>query len=219
MDRVRARLTQAAAGAERLFSDRAASWMRSSTSACPRRSTFRSAARTCAPRIQRRNAHLARVARPSRGQRCAHSAGHRLPGAAAQYRSRARQRTRAERKGGGRQRHHGADFQRHDRAELLGRSEERQRLPADGAISGRLHPQPDGSASDAACAAPVQPLTSQLDTVSSFTHIESPTEVDHYQLRRDIDVYVSPQGRGPERCIARRRTHHPGNTNCLKACG
>jgi HAE1 family hydrophobic/amphiphilic exporter-1 len=37
-------------------------------------------------------------------------------------------------------------------------------------------------------------LTSQLNTVSSFTHIESPTEVDHYQLRREMDVYVSPKG-------------------------
>jgi multidrug efflux pump subunit AcrB len=34
----------------------------------------------------------------------------------------------------------------------------------------------------------------QLDTVSSITHINSPTEVDHYQLRRVVDVYVSPAG-------------------------
>jgi multidrug efflux pump subunit AcrB len=32
----------------------------------------------------------------------------------------------------------------------------------------------------------------QLDTVSSLRHIESPTEVDHYQLRREMDVYVAP---------------------------
>ncbi|HEX3915065.1 MAG TPA: efflux RND transporter permease subunit [Steroidobacteraceae bacterium] len=37
-------------------------------------------------------------------------------------------------------------------------------------------------------------LTAQLNTVSSLTHIESPTEVDHYQLRREMDVYVSPKG-------------------------
>ena len=37
-------------------------------------------------------------------------------------------------------------------------------------------------------------FTSQLNTVSTFTHIESPTEVDHYQLRREMDVYVSPKG-------------------------
>jgi HAE1 family hydrophobic/amphiphilic exporter-1 len=34
----------------------------------------------------------------------------------------------------------------------------------------------------------------QLDTVSSLRHIESPTEVDHYQLRREMDVYVAPSG-------------------------
>jgi len=35
-------------------------------------------------------------------------------------------------------------------------------------------------------------LPTQLDTVSTITHINSPTEVDHYQLRRVMDVYVSP---------------------------
>ena len=34
----------------------------------------------------------------------------------------------------------------------------------------------------------------QLDNVSSLRHIESPTEVDHYQLRREMDVYVAPSG-------------------------
>ncbi|HEY8053775.1 MAG TPA: efflux RND transporter permease subunit, partial [Steroidobacteraceae bacterium] len=34
----------------------------------------------------------------------------------------------------------------------------------------------------------------QLDTVSSIRHIQSPTEVDHYQLRREMDVYVAPRG-------------------------
>ena len=33
-----------------------------------------------------------------------------------------------------------------------------------------------------------------LDAVSKITHIESPTEVDHYQLQRVTDVYVSPAG-------------------------
>ncbi len=36
--------------------------------------------------------------------------------------------------------------------------------------------------------------TTRLDTVSQVSHIESPTEVDHYQLRRVMDVYVSPAG-------------------------
>ncbi|MBS0366561.1 MAG: efflux RND transporter permease subunit [Proteobacteria bacterium] len=37
-------------------------------------------------------------------------------------------------------------------------------------------------------------VPTRLDTVSSIRHIESPTEVDHYQLRREMDVYVSPDG-------------------------
>ena len=35
-------------------------------------------------------------------------------------------------------------------------------------------------------------LPTRLDTVSRVQHIHSPTEVDHYQLRRVIDVYVAP---------------------------
>ncbi len=34
----------------------------------------------------------------------------------------------------------------------------------------------------------------RLDTLSTITHRTSPTEVDHYQLRREMDVYVSPKG-------------------------
>jgi len=58
--------------------------------------------------------------------------------------------------------------------------------------------------------------TTRLDTVSQVSHIESPTEVDHYQLRRVIDVYVSPAGealggvlRGIDKII--RDTHLPEN--------
>jgi multidrug efflux pump subunit AcrB len=34
----------------------------------------------------------------------------------------------------------------------------------------------------------------QLDMLGSITRIQSPTEVDHYQLRRTIDVFVRPLG-------------------------
>jgi multidrug efflux pump subunit AcrB len=37
-------------------------------------------------------------------------------------------------------------------------------------------------------------LSARLDTVATIQHIPSPTEVDHYQLRRVIDVYVVPTG-------------------------
>ena len=34
----------------------------------------------------------------------------------------------------------------------------------------------------------------RLDAVARITHAQGPTEVDHYQIRRTVDVYVSPQG-------------------------
>jgi len=41
---------------------------------------------------------------------------------------------------------------------------------------------------------PKDPNPTRLDMVSRITRIQSPTEVDHYQLRRVIDVYVRPSG-------------------------
>jgi len=35
---------------------------------------------------------------------------------------------------------------------------------------------------------------SRLDSVVHISHILTPTEVDHYQIRRTVDVYVSPKG-------------------------
>ncbi|HEV2178187.1 MAG TPA: efflux RND transporter permease subunit [Terriglobia bacterium] len=37
-----------------------------------------------------------------------------------------------------------------------------------------------------------QRSTVLLDAVAKIRHIESPTEVDHYQIQRDVDVYVAP---------------------------
>jgi multidrug efflux pump subunit AcrB len=39
-----------------------------------------------------------------------------------------------------------------------------------------------------------QTNATRLDMVSHISRIQSPTEVDHYQLRRLIDVYVAPEG-------------------------
>jgi HAE1 family hydrophobic/amphiphilic exporter-1 len=36
------------------------------------------------------------------------------------------------------------------------------------------------------------PVPTRLDNLSAISHRSSPTEVDHYQLRREMDVYVSP---------------------------
>jgi multidrug efflux pump subunit AcrB len=41
---------------------------------------------------------------------------------------------------------------------------------------------------------PGHPSPARLDVVSQITRIKSPTEVDHYQLRRVIDIYVRPAG-------------------------
>ncbi len=52
----------------------------------------------------------------------------------------------------------------------------------------------------------------RLDMVSSIRRIQSPTEVDHYQLRRAIDVYVRPVGEDLGRiasAIDDIRTHTP----------
>lgn len=37
-------------------------------------------------------------------------------------------------------------------------------------------------------------LPTELSAVSRIRHVQAPTEVDHYQLRRVIDVYVAPSG-------------------------
>ncbi len=38
-----------------------------------------------------------------------------------------------------------------------------------------------------------QRRSTRLDTVSALRHIHAPTEVDHYQLRRVVDIFVSPK--------------------------
>lgn len=41
----------------------------------------------------------------------------------------------------------------------------------------------------------------RLDAVSHIRHFKAPTEVDHYQLRRIMDVYVSPSGEDLSRVL------------------
>jgi multidrug efflux pump subunit AcrB len=41
---------------------------------------------------------------------------------------------------------------------------------------------------------PVLPVPTTLDAVTTIQQTHSPTEVDHYQIQRVIDVYVSPSG-------------------------
>jgi multidrug efflux pump subunit AcrB len=42
----------------------------------------------------------------------------------------------------------------------------------------------------------------RLDSVVHFSHILAPTEVDHYQIRRTVDVYVAPKGEDLSRIYA-----------------
>jgi hydrophobic/amphiphilic exporter-1 (mainly G- bacteria), HAE1 family len=42
----------------------------------------------------------------------------------------------------------------------------------------------------------------RLDSVVHISHISAPTEVDHYQIRRTIDVYVAPTGEDLSRVYA-----------------
>jgi multidrug efflux pump subunit AcrB len=42
----------------------------------------------------------------------------------------------------------------------------------------------------------------RLDAVSQLRHFKAPTEVDHYQLRRVIDVYVAPSGEDLSQVLA-----------------
>ena len=62
----------------------------------------------------------------------------------------------------------------------------------------------------------LQSNTALLDTIADVKHIEKPTEVDHYQLRRVIDVYVAPHGEELSRVAAQvdriiAGTKHPDN--------
>src|SRR3984957_17069117 len=64
--------------------------------------------------------------------------------------------------------------------------------------------------------APALKMPTYLNQVAGITQIETPTEVDHYQLQRTIDVYVAPSGEdigGPSKQISKiiADTQTPGN--------
>jgi multidrug efflux pump subunit AcrB len=42
--------------------------------------------------------------------------------------------------------------------------------------------------------APNLPQPTTLDTVVNLEHVKTPTEVDHYQIQRSTDIYVTPKG-------------------------
>ncbi len=60
----------------------------------------------------------------------------------------------------------------------------------------------------------------RLDSVVRISRVPKPTEVDHYQVLRTIDVYVSPSGEGldqvyagMEKIVAQTRPRMPANTD------
>jgi len=64
--------------------------------------------------------------------------------------------------------------------------------------------------------APNLKMPTYLNQVADITTIQTPTEVDHYQLQRTIDVYVAPSGEdigGPAKAISKiiANTRIPGN--------
>jgi len=50
--------------------------------------------------------------------------------------------------------------------------------------------------------APNHKLPTTLDSVVKIQHLQSPTEVDHYQIQRVVDVYVTPTGEDLSRVTA-----------------
>lgn len=42
--------------------------------------------------------------------------------------------------------------------------------------------------------APNATAPTTLNTLVNLTHVETPTEIDHYQIQRSIDIYVTPRG-------------------------
>ena len=147
-----------------------------------------------------------------------HSAERRLSRPGAQHRSRTRQPDRALGQGSCRRRDHRAHFRRHGGAQLLDRSEERQQLPGHGAVRQQLDQQHvHGGCEEHSLArrasrwisarcnmgGQAMPVAAQfgaaasqagyvpLGSVADIQQINTPTEVDHNQIRRVIDIYVA----------------------------
>ena len=54
----------------------------------------------------------------------------------------------------------------------------------------------------------------RLDSVVRISHMPSPTEVDHYQIRRTVDVYVAPSGEDLSKVYAGVREDRGANDSC-----
>ncbi len=72
-----------------------------------------------------------------------------------------------------------------------------QQLSADRAVSGKPGQEPRRPRLDAV-AGDASQATDAAGFGGPFLAHPRPTEVDHYQIQRTVDVYVAPRGRGPE---------------------
>ena len=54
----------------------------------------------------------------------------------------------------------------------------------------------------------------QLDAVTRITPLKSPTEIDHYQIQRVIDIYVNPAGED----LGTARQRHPTASSPARRC-
>ena len=110
--------------------------------------------------------------------------------------------TGAEPEGRGGQRHHRPEFQFHDCSQLLGGPQNRQRLLPDRPIL-REWPSAIHNSTDLDRIIPPAAPESRISLHNLWTtrrsktgqqSFQTPTEVDHYQIQRVTDVYVTPKG-------------------------
>ena len=82
--------------------------------------------------------------------------------------------------------------ERNDRAKLLDRSENRKRLHADRAVLREADSQPCSIFRNIPLRGAGLEATHAAGSSGRDRPINSPTEMDHYQIRRVIDIYVMP---------------------------
>ena len=93
--------------------------------------------------------------------------------------------------------------------------QERQRLHADRAVPGEPDPQPARPARHSAARRARSRIRRMLDAVDAGSRrSSSPTEIDHYQIRRVIDIYVNPAGED----LGARRDRHPRRHRRRRSC-
>ena len=86
------------------------------------------------------------------------------------------------------------DLQRDDRPRLLGGPEKREQLFRDRSISGKSSEVRFEDLKAMPLRGAGLKMPTYLNQVADVSVVQSPTEVDHYQLQRSLDIYVAPSG-------------------------